>query len=110
MKNSRRLLKNRRSGKTFSAKSDEALSFVESFIAQISFEARRLALGSAKTPLKAIVSVWYRSERSDLDTALVYDCLQKAGVIANDRYIIEHHEYKHVDADDPRCEIVIEEI
>jgi Holliday junction resolvase RusA-like endonuclease len=108
MKNSRKI--HHRRGKRFIAKSDEAICYVDSFIAQVPLQLRRLALGSEKTPLRANVSVYYRSHRSDLDTALVYDCLQKAGVIANDRYIVEHHEWKHVDAKNPRVELTIEEL
>lgn len=111
MKNSRRLLKNRRTGKIFSAKSDKAVAYVESFIAQIPLELRQMAMGSDKTPLRATVSVWHGSHRADLDCNLVYDCLQAAGVIANDRWIIEHHEYKHVtDPKEARVEIEVEEL
>mgnify|MGYP001589623877 CR=1 FL=1 len=38
------------------------------------------------------------------------DCLEKAGVIENDRQIFEKHEWKHIDKDNPRVAIRIEEI
>ena len=110
MKNRREMAKNHRTGKLFPRKNDEALKYVADFCLQVPPECRNLALGSPRTPLRAIVSVFYRSARSDLDTALVYDCLQLAGVIANDVHIHEHHEYKHVDADNPRVEITLEEL
>ena len=110
MKNGRAIFRNRMTGKPFSAKSNEARAYAGSFVLQVPAECKRLALGSEKTPLRAIVSVWYRSNRSDLDTALVYDCLQAAGVISNDRYVLEHHEFKHIDRRNPRVEITLEEL
>jgi Holliday junction resolvase RusA-like endonuclease len=67
-------------------------------------------LGSLERPLRAIVSVFYPSRKSDLDCALLYDCLQTAGVVTNDRHIIEKHEFGHVDKDNPRVEIIVEEL
>ncbi len=67
-------------------------------------------LGSLESPLRAHVSVFYPSRRSDLDCALVYDCLQQFGVIANDRFIVEKHEFLHIDKQNPRVEITVEEI
>ena len=79
-------------------------------VLQVPSEYRNLALGSTETPLRANVSVFYRSARSDLDTSLLYDCLQLAGVISNDRYIFEHHEWKHIDKLVPRIEVILEEL
>lgn len=109
MKNRRRLLKNRRTAKMFSAKSVEAMGYVGCFSAQVPRSAQ-LRLGSKENPLRAIVSVWYPSWRSDLDCGLVYDLLQITGVVSNDRWIREKFEYAHVDPDNPRVELVIEEI
>ena len=110
MKNSRRILKSRRTGKPFSAKSDEAVKYAEDFILQVPPEYRDLRLGSPVAPISATVTVYYQSWRSDLDCALIYDCLQKAGVVANDRFIRVHHEYAEVDPENPRVELVLEEI
>lgn len=107
MKNSRRILRQKGSGRPFSAKSEESVRYVGDFCLQVPPEA---ANGALTGPLRTHVSVWYRSERSDLDCALVYDCLQASGVIRNDRQIIEKHEYRHVDKKNPRVEITIEEL
>lgn len=110
MKNRRRILKNRRTGKPFSAKSDEAVKYMADFIMQVPPEYQSLKLGAVDKPLRATITVWYTTMRPDLDTALVWDCLQAAGVITNDRYITERHEYRQVDAVSPRVEIYLEEI
>ncbi len=107
MKNSRRLLKNKRTGKTFSAKSTAAERYCSDFLLQVPVAAKR-GLGSQSEPLRAIVTVWYASWRSDLDCGLIYDLLQEAGVVANDRFIREKHEYAEVHPGDERVEITIE--
>ncbi len=116
MKNSRRLLKNRRNGKMFSAKSEEAVNYTQEFrfrwfnVVRWMKGERFEPLGSLESPLRAHISVFYPSRRSDLDCALVYDCLQQFGVIANDRFIVEKHEFLHIDKENPRVEITVEEI
>ena len=91
-------------------KHPKATAFERDFTLQVPPEYRRLKMGSATQPLRTTVSVWYPSHRQDLDCAIVYDCLQRAGVISNDRHIIEKHEYAHVDAGTARVEITVEEI
>ncbi len=85
----------------------KALGFASTFADQI------LTL-RIKSPLKGSlrsnVTVFYPSQRQDLDCALVYDLLQKHGIIENDRQIIEKHEYRQTDKDNPRVEIQVEEI
>jgi len=108
MKNRRRMLKSQRTGKMFSAKSDAAGKYLADFCAQVPARYRNLGIGSLTAPLRLIMSVWYVSRRSDLDIELVMDGLQAAGVIANDRFIVEIHAYGHVDAANPRVEIILE--
>jgi Holliday junction resolvase RusA-like endonuclease len=108
--NSREFSLNRRTGQRFSRKSDKAQSFVGSFLAQVPPEFKGLMLGSEKTPLRANVSVWYASYKPDVDVELVFDCLQLAKVVSNDRWIREKHIYGHIDKANPRIEIRIEEI
>ncbi len=109
-KNSRRILRNRRTGRPLSAKSAAALRFCQDFALQVPPELRGLNLGSETQPLRAVITVWYPSRRFDLDCALIYDCLQASGVVANDRFFLEKHEFKQFDADEPRAEIFLEEI
>lgn len=95
-------------GRAFSFKNPAVAAYERDFRLQVPSECRGRLLGSLTVPLRAMITVFYRSRRSDLDCALVYDCLQSAGVIADDRYIIEKHEYAHVDRENPRVEILIE--
>ena len=53
------------------------------------------------------VVVHYPSRRQDLDCALVYDCLQANGFIANDRQVKVKLEFWAVDPDNPRVEIAL---
>lgn len=102
--NSRRVVKH--GDKTRVIKSKEALDYMESFILQVP-PALCLGLGSLNDPLGMDVVIYYRSRRSDLSTEMVKDALQAAGVISNDRYIVEEHAYCFVDPTWPRAEIVI---
>lgn len=110
LKNRRRLLKNRRNGKMFSAKSEDAERYMADACAQIPPEYRNLRLGSLTSPVRLIATVYYPSRRSDLDVSLLLDCLQVSGVIRNDRDVIEMHLYSEVDTKSPRAELTIEQI
>ena len=91
-------------------KSPKATAFERDFALQVPPKYRNLMLGGPHSPLRVNISVWYPSHRQYLDTAIVYDCLQRAGVIANDRYCIEQHHYGHVDPANPRVELTVEVI
>ena len=111
MKNRRRILKSRITGKPFSAKSEAAVQYAKDFVYQVPPEYRELRAGSFQTPLRLVVSIFHRSWRSDVDIELLKDCLQAAGVVSNDRWIPEVHVYgAEIDAKNPRCEVIIEEI
>ncbi len=104
LKNSKQLARGR------TIKHPKARLFEETFALQVPADARNLMLGSSVSLLRANISVWYPSHLQDLDTAIVYDCLQRSGVISNDRYVVEKHEWGHVDVKNPRVAITIEEI
>ncbi len=91
-------------------KNPKAAKFERDFALQIPPEYRKLRMGDKHQPLRTHVSVWYPSHRQDLDASIIYDCLQTAGVISNDRYCREKHEYAHVDAKNPRVDITVEYI
>lgn len=93
----------------FSFKNPEVVAYEKTFPLFVPHEAR-LGLGSVVEPLSATVTVFYPSRRSDLDCALVYDCLQAAGVVANDRYIVEKHEFARIDKERPRVEIELRKV
>lgn len=90
-------------------KHPKALKFEQDFALQVPPEAKR-GIGSMKCLLRAIVTVWYPSWRQDRDFSLIYDLLQKTGVVSNDRWIRQAVEFAEVDPKNPRVEILIEEI
>jgi len=105
MKNSKTLTY--RGLKMRTIKNAKALRFEQDFMLQVPPEYRNLRLGG---PLRANVTVYYPNHRQDLDVALIFDLLQKSGVIENDRNLIEQHLFRKVSAADPRCEIEIESV
>ena len=54
--------------------------------------------------------VYYVDRRRDLDVALIQDCLQKAGIIKNDRQVQEIHAFRKIDKLNPRTIFTLEEI
>lgn len=99
-------------GHLASIKNRKALSFETDFIRSV----KASGIGSsnplfAEKKLKLAVWVWPDSMRRDLDCELLPDCLQKAGLIKNDRAIWEKH-YKRIEVDKlhPRIAFVISKI
>lgn len=85
-------------------------AFKRDFMAQVPRSACK-ALGSLKQPLRATVTVFYPTFQSDVDCAYVYDLLQEAGVVRNDRYIrVKVEDGSRVDKKNPRVEIELEEL
>jgi Holliday junction resolvase RusA-like endonuclease len=89
-----------------SIKSEEALSYAESFLIQIPRKARICI----DVPVKVSVIAYYSSRRPDLDCELIFDCLEKGGVLKNDRLIHHKDMMKGLDKENPRAEIRIEVI
>ena len=52
-------------------------------------------------------AIFYKTQRPDLDESLLMDCIQKVGLIKNDRQIREKHIYHAIDKLNPRCEFII---
>jgi Holliday junction resolvase RusA-like endonuclease len=99
MKNQRRIVTNRRTGKPFSIKSKVAEAYETSFLHQI----------ASKTPdvpitgdLSIKVRVWYPSKRNDLDIEFLKDLLQKGNIVENDRQFIHQEAWKGIDRENPR--------
>ena len=104
--NSRRILKNRRTGKMFSAKNENCLDYAHSVHMQaLVCRPPRLLLG----PLSFKAVLFYPNRRSDLDPSLLIDSLQGA-VFKNDRQIVHMNLSRLLDKDNPRAEIEIEEM
>lgn len=110
--NSRKLIPNKKTGRTYSIKSQEALDYVDSFLGQI--QRRRYCRDGGGLPIEPITSklvmycvIFYRNERKDLDESLVMDCLEKSKIIKNDRLIREKHVHHFINNLNPRAEIYL---
>lgn len=78
--------KMRPAGSIMSVKSAEAQRFVNSFL----WQCKKIpAPYSGPVSLTAIIH--YPDNRHDLDESLLMDCIEKAGIIKNDRQIIKKH-------------------
>jgi hypothetical protein len=55
------------------------------------------------------ITIFYASRRPDLDESLILDLLQGL-VYVNDRQVKERHTYWGLDPENPRAEIIIEQI
>ena len=77
-------------------KSVEARVYVESFVRL--FRQVKPYLDD----VSLTVQVYYKDRRRDLDIALLQDCLQHAGIIENDRQVVEIHAWRHLDGKNPR--------
>lgn len=103
--NSRILTTN--TGKPRFIKSKRALDYVDSFLLQTKQFYSGEPLGSLEQSLRADFVIFYETRRSDLSAELILDCLEKAGIIKNDRYIREVHLYGFIDKGSPRTHIKI---
>lgn len=115
LKNSRQLVK--LNDRPAFIKSDKARDYERSAVLQIPAEAKQMIA----SPVKVTITIWYASERPDLDASVILDCLQPRynkhsvnrimiakGVILNDRLVREIHLYHQIDKQNPRAEIQIE--
>lgn len=55
------------------------------------------------------ITIFYASRRPDLDESLILDLLQGL-VYVNDRQVKERHTYWGLDPENPRAEIIIEQM
>ena len=103
-------------GRPASIKSEKARNFEQSAILQIPNEAKQMLAGR----LRATITIFYASERPDLDESVVLDVLQakfkgtgkdrvcvRRGVYLNDRQVREKHVIHGVDRKNPRVEVEI---
>ena len=104
--NSRRMVKRGRSGKMFPIKNPKAADYAHSAHMQaLACRPSRLLRG----PLSFRGTLYYPDHRSDLDPSLLVDALQGA-VFKNDRQV-KHWDIRHgIDKENPRAEIVVEEL
>jgi Holliday junction resolvase RusA-like endonuclease len=103
MKNQRRILRNNRTGKPFSAKSVDALHYEQSFSIQVPHEKRIGYEG----PVSVRARIWYPSRRQDLDMEYLCDLLQRCNVLKNDRQIHHKECWKGLSKEHPRVHLTI---
>lgn len=98
-------------------KSEKALAYEASAIKQMPTAARQMITG----PVRVVIVIYYRDERSDLDESIILDVMQaqhktvqgkrvclRRGVYVNDRQVRERHVLHRIDKANPRAEIVVE--
>lgn len=106
--NSRRIVTN--NGNPRIIKSKEALRYLKDFVAQIG-AVYRVGLGDKGKPLSIEGDIFYPWRyKGDLSGELIMDCLTKAGVINDDRYVVEQIWRKRYDLETPRVELIIREL
>jgi Holliday junction resolvase RusA-like endonuclease len=75
---------------------------------QVPPQYRNLALGTRLDPLEATIRLLHDSWRRDADAEIIFDCLQTAGVVSNDRWIRRKFIYAEtIDPLNPRAEITV---
>ena len=92
-------------------KSEAAKTFTDSAILQLKVQAKHyVGYLPVKVQCGVILEIYYRDMRSDVDGELFYDCLQKAGIVVNDRLIRTKLVYGSVDKENPRvaCKLFYE--
>lgn len=99
--NSRQLVTNPKTGKPMFIKSAKARIFVKAVQKQVPVHEPLLT-----GPLVARITIYYATERPDLDESLVLDALQ-GRVYRNDRQVREKHVYHAIDRANPRAEVEI---
>jgi Holliday junction resolvase RusA-like endonuclease len=87
-------------------KSEKALAYVEAVSRQVP---ELPAQDQLLAPIRMTAHLYYASRRPDLDPSLILDALQ-GRVYRNDRAVREMHLYHHLDRDNPRAEILLEEM
>lgn len=101
--NSRIMIVNK--GKRRCIKSANAQAYVDSFLWQMRSHIKNMRLSQLEGNVRLVCTIYYASYRKDLDESLIMDCLQKSGILKNDRQIKEKHIYHRIDKKNPRSEI-----
>jgi Holliday junction resolvase RusA-like endonuclease len=91
-------------------KSKKARWYEKNAIPQVIFQARAAGWKCRATgKMRVTMTIYYASERPDLDESVVLDVMQQI-VYGNDRQVREKHITHAVDRDNPRTEVLIEAI
>ncbi len=101
--NSRRVV--RFGGMSRVIKSAKALGYADAFQRQVSgFNIKPL-----EGDVRVTMHIWYASRRPDLDESLILDLLQGVAYL-NDRQVKEKMIYWHLDPQEPRTSVLVEQI
>ena len=103
LKNSRNVALNRRTNQLFPVKNPKIMQFEQDFLHQCPQYRTPYSVGDVGVAVHA----FYPSRRQDLDCALIYDLLQKSGIVKNDRQVKVKREYWDLDRKNPRVEITV---
>ena len=103
LKNRRRLIPGKGNRKPMIIKSRDAMDYEQTFLMAIP---QKMRVGY-DGPVSVKVRVWYQSRRSDLSTELLFDLLQKSGIILNDRQIEHVESFKALDREYPRVHFTV---
>lgn len=103
LKNRRRLIPGKGKRKPMIIKSRDAMDYEQAFLMAIP---KRMRVGY-EGQVSVKVRVHYQSRRSDLSTELLFDLLQKSGIIKNDNQIMHTEAWKGKDADNPRVHFTV---
>ena len=97
----------RKNRKPCNIKNKASHDYVNSFLAQV--QAMRLgAFGNGSEDVILHCWIYYKNYRKDLDESLIMDCLQKSGILKNDRQIKEKHIYHGINKLNPNSVIILQ--
>lgn len=86
-------------------KSHKALTYADVFHQQV----RSMELRPIEGDVRVTMHIWYASRRPDLDESLILDLLQGVTYL-NDRQVKEKHIFWGLDRENPRSEILVEQM
>lgn len=95
-------------GKHKNIKSKAAILWMTAAVLQVQMVMRQQKVTQYTQPVALYADIYYRSERSDLSSELLMDCLEKADLIKNDRQIHHQSLTRYVDKYNPRVEWTLE--
>jgi len=82
---------------------EKAKAFEQAFEGQLPAEAKQRLL----MPVRADIEIYYPTNLQDVDEALTLDCMQRYGVIGNDRQIVAKYVVKRIDKANPRVNVKV---
>lgn len=109
--NRRQIVTNKATGKPMLIKSKGALDYEKSFIKQVEEQGLpKLGVGTKDSHVAVEFMLYYKDYRSDVSVEQITDCMEKSGIINNDRYIRLRLVYGYIDKENPRAELTIYKI